>query len=153
GLPASGRCFGSGFLRPVCDDDHSSSAWHQSDAERADVEGSQGTGALANSGRRKADGPEAARKARQTLKPLVPPEMPAAPMPTAARNSRRTGARTLEQASNCLTVDRWRSPLEPIERRESVVVPRGRIGAVIEENLDGLHETCLGGVVDRRSSP
>ena len=62
-------------------------------------------------------------------------------------------ARTLKQASNCLTIDRWCSPLEPIERREPVVVSGGRIGAVIEKNRDGLHEAGLGGVVDCRSSP
>src|SRR6266478_3012384 len=68
--------------------------------------------------------------------------------------SRRSGpARTVKQASNCLTIDRWCSPLNPIERGEPVVVSGGRIGAVLEKNLDGLHETRLGSVMERRGSP
>src|SRR5262249_11272981 len=77
GLPPSGRCFRSGFLCRVCNDDHSASAWHQGDAERADAEGSKSAVALANSACRKAGGAEAAKTARQALKPLMRPEMPA----------------------------------------------------------------------------
>jgi hypothetical protein len=68
--------------------------------------------------------------------------------------SRRSGhARTVKQASNCPTIDRWCSPLKPFERGEPVVVSGGRIGAVIEKNLDGLHETRLGSVMQRLGSP
>ena len=56
----------------------------------------------------------------------------------------------MKQASNCLTVDRWCGPLKPIERGEPIVVSGGKIGAVIEKNLDSLHEACLGGVMEGR---
>src|SRR5229473_861656 len=63
--------------------------------------------------------------------------------------SRRSGqARTVKQASNCPTIDRWCSPLKPIERGEPVVVSGGRIGAVIEKNLDGVHERRVRTVFD-----
>jgi hypothetical protein len=55
----------------------------------------------------------------------------------------------LKQASNCLTIDRWYSPLKPIERGKPVVVLGRGIGAVIEKNLNGVHETCFGGILQR----
>ena len=59
----------------------------------------------------------------------------------------------MKQASNCLTIDRWCSPLGPIERGKPVVVSGRGIGAVIEKNLDSLHEASFGSVVQRRGSP
>lgn len=71
-----------------------------------------------------------------------------------APNPRRSGrAPTLKQAPNRVTIDRRCSPLKPIKRREPIVVPGGRIGAVIEKNLDGLHEARPGGVVDGGRPP
>src|SRR5262252_2095260 len=64
-----------------------------------------------------------------------------------------SGPAALKQASNCRTIDRWCRPLEPIERGKPVIVPGRGIGAVIEKNLDGLHEACLGSVMQRRGSP
>jgi hypothetical protein len=60
-----------------------------------------------------------------------------------------SGPAALKQAPNCLTIDRWYSPLKPIERGKPVVVSGGRIGAAIEKNLDGFHEACFGGIVQR----
>src|ERR1700721_358032 len=69
--------------------------------------------------------------------------------PAARRVTFLSGPGALKQASNCLTIDRWYSPLKPIERGKPVVVAGGGIGAVIEKNLDGLHEACFGGIVQR----
>src|SRR5579862_689898 len=66
---------------------------------------------------------------------------------------RSSRAAAPKQASNRLPIDRWGGPVKPIERGEPVVVSGGRIGAVIEKNLDGFHEARLRGVVDRRRSP
>ena len=55
----------------------------------------------------------------------------------------------MKQAPNRLTIDRWYSPLKPIERGKPVVVSGGGIGAAIEKNLDGFHEACFGGIVQR----
>src|SRR5262245_23531955 len=59
----------------------------------------------------------------------------------------------MKQPPDCLAVDRWRGSLDPIEWREAVVVAGNRIGAVSEQNLDGLHKARLGGVVERRGVP
>jgi len=50
---------------------------------------------------------------------------------------------TVKQASNCLTIDRWRSPHKPIDRGEPVVVSCAGIGAVIEKNLDRFTNPAL----------
>ncbi len=70
------------------------------------------------------------------------------------RTPLRSGqASTVKRASNCLTIDRWCSPLKPIERGEPVVVSCAGIGPVIEKNLDRFHEAGLGGVVKGHCSP
>ena len=48
--------------------------------------------------------------------------------------SNASGPAALKQASNCLTIDRWCSPLEPIECGKPVVVSGCGIAPVIEKN-------------------
>jgi hypothetical protein len=55
----------------------------------------------------------------------------------------------MEQAANSIQIHGFCRPGEPIEGGESIVVPGLRIGPVIKQNLDGLHETCFGGIVQR----
>src|SRR5262245_33990021 len=59
----------------------------------------------------------------------------------------------MKHPPNCPAIDRWCSPLHPIERRAAVVVAGARIGAVREQNLDGVHEAGLGSVMERRGAP
>jgi len=53
----------------------------------------------------------------------------------------------LKQATNGVPIDGFGRTIEPIERREGVVIPGGRIGAVFEEDRNSLYETCLRGIV------
>src|SRR5215472_16479418 len=64
---ASGGCLRSRFLRGVRDDDDPAAARRQGDADRVDVEGSQGADALAHSWAGSSRG-EAQKAARQKLK-------------------------------------------------------------------------------------
>src|SRR5215470_13115143 len=54
-----------------------------------------------------------------------------------------------QQAANGVAIDGWCGALNPIEWNETVVISRIRIGAMREQNLDGLHESSLGGVMQR----
>jgi hypothetical protein len=56
---------------------------------------------------------------------------------------------TTKQATNGITIDRCSRALEPIERREPVVVVGARISAMLEEDCDRLHEACFRRVVKR----
>jgi hypothetical protein len=62
-------------------------------------------------------------------------------------------ARATEQGTNGIAIDRSCGALEPIERCEPVIVLGAWIGAVLDEDRDRLHETCLGGVVEGGRAP
>jgi hypothetical protein len=62
-------------------------------------------------------------------------------------------ARATEQATNRIAIDGFRCAIDPIERRERVVVRGARIGTVIEKDRDSLHETGFGRVVESGRMP
>jgi hypothetical protein len=61
--------------------------------------------------------------------------------------------RPMGQAASGLAINGCRRAIEPIERRQPVIIFCGRIGAVFEEDRDRPHETCFGRVVQRRRTP
>ena len=63
----------------------------------------------------------------------------------------RDGA--VEHATNGIAIDGFCRALEPIERREGVVILGARIGTVLEQDRDRFHETCLGRVVEGGRAP
>lgn len=66
---------------------------------------------------------------------------------------KRTSARATEQAANRVAIDGFRRAIEPIERRQPVIIFSGRIGAVFEKDRDRPHEPCFGRIVQCRCAP